>query len=894
MKLIFKSFAGVVLLSLLSFASFSQTRNLTGQVLDSLNQPISFANVVAVNQTTQKIGAFAITNGEGRFKIALVPGSEYLLRISFVGYKQFERVITDWSADESIQVILTNDETMLDQIEVVSELPVTMQGDTLTYKTDAFTTGTERKLKDVLEKLPGFEIDDEGGVKVQGKKVDKVMVDGKNFFDGDTKLATKNLPANAVDRVQVLKNFNEVAPVRGLDTDESLALNIQLKEGKKKLVFGDLTAGAGPKERYLGHANAFYYSPKLNLNLIADGNNVGELPFTLQDYFRFSGGMAGLTSRTGTSISMSGEDMGIPMAQRNNAASLETALGAFNLNYNPSSKWRHSGFVIGSTSKNRLGSISQRTYLRSDENQQETLSSASTVENSSGLMKYAVTYTPKEETYVKYSVFGKLADIQNRNLLDSDFGSIRQQINNFQTRRPYSVQQKAEWYHAPSEKRVFSMEFNWEKKYQDPLYDLTTNQKPFMGVLPILDQENYRFLQQQEIHSRTLEGSFNYYHILNATNHLNWSLGYSDTRQEMISDLNQILPSENESYTEFENDNQFGIQDLSLGMTYKTKWNDFILSPSLFAHRYAWQDQQFENELTQQKTLLLPGMYAKWAIKSNKSLTYRFQTTANFMDIQKLAKGYIIQDYNSIFTGNRMLDNGLFTNHSLNYNHYDFFSSVSLYGSLNWQRKRNDIVNTTDFQGINRFLTVMNITPINENLNGNLSFDKKFNTFKVTASGQWNSFTTNNLINDEVNQNKQFSQAYNMKATTTFFKKVEVDFGYTYSTNKYNGLNSKNTFNTHTPKFEVDWDIWKGLKLNADYAFNTYTNTGAGTQSDFDFLNAFLSYQGKSSPWEFRFTVWNILDTRSIRRDSFNDNLISTYSYLVQPRYGLFAIKWDI
>ena len=163
MKLIFKSFAGVVLLSLLSFASFSQTRNLTGQVLDSLNQPISYANVVAVNQTTQKIGAFAITNGEGRFKLALVPGSEYLLRISFVGYKQFERVITDWSADESIQVILTNDETMLDQIEVVSELPVTMQGDTLTYKTDAFTTGTERKLKDVLEKLPGFEIDDDGG-----------------------------------------------------------------------------------------------------------------------------------------------------------------------------------------------------------------------------------------------------------------------------------------------------------------------------------------------------------------------------------------------------------------------------------------------------------------------------------------------------------------------------------------------------------------------------------------------------------------------------------------------------------------------------------------------------------------------------------------------------------
>lgn len=894
MTLIFRGLATVILLSLISYQSFSQTRNLVGQVLDSLNLPISYANVVAINQTTQKIGAFFITNGEGRFKLALVPGSEYLLRVSFVGYKKFERVISDWSPDEPYIIELSSDETMLDQVEVVTELPVTMQGDTLTYKTEAFTTGTERKLKDVLEKLPGFEIDEDGGVKVQGKKVDKVMVDGKTFFDGDTKLATKNLPANAVDKVQVLKNFNEVAPIRGLDNDESLALNIQLKDGKKRMVFGDLTAGGGPEERYLGHANSFYYSPKLNLNLIADANNVGELPFTLQDYFRFSGGMAGLGSRTGSSITLSGDDLGIPMAQRNNAASLETALGALNLNYHPNKKWRHSGFVIGSTSKNKLGSISQRTYLRSDENNQETLSSASTVENASGLFKYGLTYTPKEETYVKYSFFGKIADIQNRNIMDSDFGSIRQQINNLQTRKPYSVQQKGEWYHAPTEKQVFSMEVNWEKKYQNPWYDLTTNQKPFVGLLPVMDSEQYRFLQKQEVYSRTLEGAFNFYQILNATNHLNWSLGYSDTRQDLVSNLNQIIPESETSFSDFDNDNRFGIQDVYVGMTYKTKWKDFILSPSVYGHRYTWQDNQADGEIRSEKYLFLPGMFAKWAIKSNRSLTYRYQVTANFMDIQKLAEGYIIQDYNSIFTGNRMLDNGLFSSHSLNYSHFDFFSSLNVYGSVNWQRKKNDLVTTTDFRGINRFLTVLNIEPINETLNGNLNLDKKFNKFKITASGNWNAYSTNNLINDELNQNQQFSQTYALKGTTTFFKKVEVDLGYTYSTNNYKGQSTQNTFNTHTPKIEIDWDIWKGMKLNADYALNTYNNQGAGTQSEFDFLNAFLSYQGKSSPWEFRVSVWNILDTRSIRRDSFSENLISAYSYLVQPRYGLLSVKFDL
>ncbi len=267
----------------------AQTKPLTGFVLDSLNRPIAYANVVAINQSTQKIAGFGISNNEGKFKVTLLEGPSYLIRVSFVGYRQYEQALNTWDSDTPQLVILKQSDTQLGLVEVVSEMPVTMKGDTLTYKTDAFTTGTERKLEDVLEKLPGFQVDEEGGVKVQGKTVDKVLIDGKPFMDGDTKLATKNLPANAVDRVQVLKNFNEVGPMRGLDTNETLALNIQLKDGKKNMVFGDLTAGVGPQKRYLAHANTFYYAPKLNVNFIGGTNNVGEQPFTLSGLFPIFG-----------------------------------------------------------------------------------------------------------------------------------------------------------------------------------------------------------------------------------------------------------------------------------------------------------------------------------------------------------------------------------------------------------------------------------------------------------------------------------------------------------------------------------------------------------------------------------------------------------------------------
>ena len=875
-----------------AFSAFGQSKPLIGQVLDSLNHPIPYANVVAINQSTQKIGGFGISNDEGRFKITLAPGNEYLLRVSFVGFRQLEMPVKEWDSETPMLIVLEQADTELGLVEVVSEMPVTMKGDTLTYKTDAFTTGNERKLEDVLEKLPGFQVDENGEVKVQGKKVDKVLVDGKTFFDGDSKLATKNLPANAVDRVQVLKNFNEISPVRGLDNNETLALNIQLKEGKKNMVFGDLTAGAGPQERYLGHANAFYYAPKLNVNLIGGSNNVGEQTFTLQDYFRFSGGMAGLGGRAGSRVQLNSDDLGIPLASRTNAFDLKTTLGALNFNYSPSKKWRHSGFLIASASDNRLGSSSLRTYLNSEENTQEILNSASQVENKSGLGKYSLTYTPKEETYLKYSFFGKLSDISNSNILNSTFGENVQNIGAINSRNPYSWQHRLDYFHAPSERHVFSMELNAERKFNDPLYDLTTNLKPLLGLYPIQDEESYRFFQNQEITTQTLEGALNYYYILNPTNHLNWTLGYQNLAQTLDGSLTQ--EGSQEAFEEFDNANEFGLQDLYLGMTWKTKWKKWIISPSAYLHRYAWRDQQFENELNYDKILALPGLYAKWAIKSNRSLTYRFQTEANFMDIQKLAQGFVLQDYNAIFQGNRALDNGIFNNHSLSYSHFDMFSGLTVFGNLNYSRKRNEITTTTDFSGINRLLSLINVEPVNETLNGDLRLDKSLNKLKFEVGGQWNSFSTNLILDERPTQNQQFSQTYDTKVTTTFFKVLEVDLGYSFTANNYNSGPIQNTFTTHSPKVEIDLDIVKGLKLKADYTYNTYLNKATGTQSDFDFLNAFLIYQGKKSPWEFKLSVWNILDTRSIRRDSFNENLISTYSYLVKPRYGLLTVKFDL
>jgi hypothetical protein len=567
-------------------------------------------------------------------------------------------------------------------------------------------------------------------------------------------------------------------------------------------------------------------------------------------------------------------------------------LGALNLNFTPSKKWRQTGFLIGSASDNELGSNSLRTYLNAGENVQENLISNTQIQNKSVLGKYAVTFTPQDETYLKYSFFGKYTEITNQSDQKSNFGQNIQSISSLNYRNPSAFQQKLEWYHAPSERHVFSTEFNWERKFTDPVFDLQTNLIPLLGLVIIPNSDSYRLLQSQELSTKTLEGVLNYYYILNPTNHLNWSFGAQRFSQRLTGSLAQ--QGVDAPFLRFQNENEFELQDVYGGMTWKSKLKKWVFSPSLVVHRYAWKDLQILDQLQFSKVLALPGMYAKWSIKSNRSLTYRFQTEANFMDIQKLAQGLVLQDYNAVFLGNRQLDNGFFDSHFLNYNYFDLFSGLTLFGNLSYQRKRNEIAVTTDFAGINRLLSVLNTEPINESLNGDIRVDKVLNKMKIELGGRWNAFSTNLLLDEIMVQNQQFSQVYDSKITTTFFKKLEVDLGYSLLVNSYQSGLVKNTFAMHSPKLEIDFDVLKGLKLKVDYTYNSYSNQVASTRYDFDFLNAFLFYRKKSSPWEFKASVWNIFDTRQIRRDSFSENLISTYSYFVQPRYGLLSIKWDI
>src|SRR5574343_830232 len=403
----------IFLIMALSTGAFSQNIRFEGIIKDSTGVGLEMANIMAVNQQTKVMDAYAITNEAGKFVLNLNANTAYIIKASYLGYENYEKTVQTGSSNMNYNVVL-REGILLKGVEIVHEMPVRISGDTIIYNADSFKNGTERKLEDVLKKLPGVEVNKDGEIEVEGKKVQKGMVEGKDFFDGDTKLATKNIPADALDKIQVLRNYNEVTNLKGLENNEEhVALNIKLKDGKKNFWFGDITAGIGvghEEDRYIINPKLFYYNPKFSLNVIGNKNNIGELPLTAQDYFKFTGGFKNMMKKGGSTFNVTSNDLGIMGMRNNRAQNIDTKFGATNFSYNPSKAWTISGFGIYSYNKTNL--LTENLYNRTDRDGTkvtENKTDQSRQRTDLGLFKLSSSYVPNTKIHFDYDALLKFS-----------------------------------------------------------------------------------------------------------------------------------------------------------------------------------------------------------------------------------------------------------------------------------------------------------------------------------------------------------------------------------------------------------------------------------------------------------------------------------------------------
>ncbi|RZJ26152.1 MAG: carboxypeptidase regulatory-like domain-containing protein, partial [Flavobacterium sp.] len=170
----------LLLLVFLSLASAAQSIHFEGTIQDKNGAPLEMANVMAVNTATKAMDSYVITNDKGKFSLTLKANASYSIKISYLGMAPKEVPITTTTENLTQNITLESGGIDLQGVEIVQEMPVSIKGDTIVYNADSFKSGTERKLEDVLKKLPGVSVNADGEVEVEGKKVSKLMVEGKD------------------------------------------------------------------------------------------------------------------------------------------------------------------------------------------------------------------------------------------------------------------------------------------------------------------------------------------------------------------------------------------------------------------------------------------------------------------------------------------------------------------------------------------------------------------------------------------------------------------------------------------------------------------------------------------------------------------------------------------
>lgn len=267
-------------LFVVGFSRGQQQVTVKGKILDTLHNPIINASVSVVDKNNRTVN-YNYTDEKGEYSIVFIPYDSLSLYISSIGYTTFHQHLRNLKDTVvTIDVILNEGSIKLSEVVINASKPVTVRKDTITYDAEAYATGNEKVVEDLLKNIPGISIAENGTIKVYGKEVESVMVDGEDLFENGYKILTQNMPSTPVGQIEVLNRFSKNKLLKGIESSDLVALNLKLKEDAKRIWFGnsDLGYSIDKTKRHSLEGNLMNFGFKNKFFALSKFNNIGDLP----------------------------------------------------------------------------------------------------------------------------------------------------------------------------------------------------------------------------------------------------------------------------------------------------------------------------------------------------------------------------------------------------------------------------------------------------------------------------------------------------------------------------------------------------------------------------------------------------------------------------------------
>lgn len=870
------SLLGIGLLLCLSFKSQGQNSiKIKGILLDSLEQPMVGATVMLLQAEDSVMAGFSLTDARGRFLIQRAPEGKFVIQITRIGYGTFARPInlSLEDAERDLGTIRLNPH-ILDLDEVVIEgsfIPIIIKNDTIEYNANAFRTQANATVEDLLKKLPGIEVEKDGTVKAQGEEVQKVLVDGKEFFDDDPKIATRNIPADIVDKVQVFDKDSEMAEFTGIeDGNEAKTINLAIKEGKNKGWFGKVEAAYGLDDRYKGGGMVNRFNDKMQLSLIGNGNNTNEQAFSIEDYLQFSGGMEDIMS-SGMLVM---ED--IPSNLLDQSGINEAISGGVNFNYDfsPKTKIRTNyfgNFTDNFTEKERSTQNLLGSGIYLSDNQTTELSQLT---NHRGKLK--LTHDPNDKQ--KWVFSGRIGRNENeenntgylQSLLDNEVRINDANQNRSSFSRSLSWQSKLNYMQKFKKKgRYISANLEWDQVDREGESRLN-NLARFYANNEIVSTDTLQQLQTSTRNQPGLKAKLSYSEPLGKAKYLQFKAQYS----------NQNAFREKSFFDNPSQSPENWIKDELLSSQFDRRFQQLSGGPSfkIVRQKYNWTmgvDYQ-KTELTRQEGggvapfsrdfgFLLPHSYFTYSFTGTQQLHANYSTRTQIPSVDQMQPVLDNSNPLSTYVGNPDLQPEYRHQGSLSYSSFNQFYHRSTFLSLSTSWVQQKIINV---QSINEQLQSQTM-PINGGQENSLSAYYDFSSpikgipVKARVSGNIRLGSAPLVINTQKDRSAQTSISQTIKLENRRKSLVDIGVGYTlgYNTSRYQKSTEYNqVYLSHTWFSEGAFTPGDTWNLDVRFEYVNYSQEAFGDQQSFTYLDAALHKTFKDNQFDVYVSGKNLLN----------------------------------
>jgi hypothetical protein len=891
---------------LFAFIGFAQRNgSVRGIAFDTIaHQPIANATVTLVEKKDSSLVSFTMTDNAGRFELTGIANGEYRVLITHVNYHNSGAVFSISDNNKSRDfgnIVMTDKNKVLDEVVVSNEgPPVTMIADTIQYNAGSFKTQPNASVEQLLKKLPGVKVEKDGTIKAQGEKVSRVLVDGKEFFGNDPKIATKNLPADAVDKVQVYDKQSDQAQLTGFeDGNYEKTINLKLKKDKKKGIFGKVSAGGGTDERYEGKFNVNSFKGARQMSAIGMGNNDNAEGFSFMDILNFSGELSNLKNGGGgnININISGADAaGLGLGNNQNGG-INTAWGG-GINYNNIIGTKldlQSNYFFNRFNPNVEQHINRQNFLPGTTSYYDQNSFSDKLNNSQRLnlnMLYQIDSSAslriapsfnyqktRNQSSSDFRTLGadnstKINDGYNNNLSKSDGYNFR---NDLVFRKKFK-----------RKGRTFSLSLQTslnETKGTGELSSITNFYNP-SGGLDGSDTLNQHSNTKGDLKAYTARAV--YTEPIFKRSLLEFSVGKSNTRStaELATyDYNKLSAKYDHLNDEQTNDyeNTYGFTSAGIRMRTQTKKYNYSFG-------LTWQQAELEGKITTgiKDSLigklfhnLLPNARFQYNISKFRTLSFTYGATTNQPTMSQLQPVPDLTNTLYIRNGNPNLKQEYTHNFQVNLNLINPYRNKNLFFFLTAQSTRDKIVN---YDSVNLQTGVRYTTPINVNgvynINSDISYSvpARFLKGTIEIGSRTGYFKTKQFINTFANDIKTWSLGPELRLDMNPNDKVSISAGVNvnYNKTKYSLQSALNTdYLSQEYNASFDWQLPKLFFISSEFTYTINSQRAQGFNTKVPIWNASISKQLlKYRRGELKLSARDLLDKNIVINRTTNQNYI--------------------